>query len=75
MNHDLSRKVKQLADIDVAPKSLNTCHDLMQNDTALDCPVSKDKDSKEFLVVVYNQNTQQKDHLLRILLNSPFFRA
>lgn len=47
----------------------------MQNDTIINCPLEKDKDSKEFLVVVYNQNTQQKDHLIRILLLSPFYRA
>lgn len=43
-----------MANIDVDPSSLNTCQDFMQNDTVINCPVEKDHDSNEFLVVVYN---------------------
>lgn len=49
---DLSKKVKQLSNIDVKPQGLSTCHDAAQNETVVNCPVAKDKDSKEFLVVV-----------------------
>lgn len=48
---------------------------MAQNDTVINCPVEKDKDSKEFLVVVYNQNTQKKEHLLRLLLLDAKYKA
>lgn len=74
MSEDLSKKVKQLANIDVKSQGLGQCHDFMQNDTVVNCPVN-DADSKEFLVVVYNQNTQKKEHLTRLLLPNPNYRA
>lgn len=75
LSKDLSKKVKALANIDVLPESMATCHDFMQNDTVVNCPVETDKESTDFLVVVYNQNTQQKDHLIRILLLHTEYKA
>lgn len=72
---DLAKKVKQIANIDMKDHSLKQCHDFMQNDTVAQCPLGQDKNSKEFLVVVLNQNTVQRDHLLRILLPSANFKA
>lgn len=49
-------------------EALQQCQDFMQNDTVIDCPVESDKNSNEFLVVVHNQESQDREHLLRILV-------
>lgn len=64
-----------MANIDVNSNSLKQCHDFMQNDTVIDCPIEADKTSKEFLVIAHNQEAQDREHLLRILLPTSNFQA
>ena len=47
----------------------------MQNDTVINCPIEKDKTSTEFLVVVQNQQMQDREHLIRVLLPSSSYQA
>lgn len=64
-----------MANIDLAPDSLGQCQEFMQNDTVIDCPIETDKTSKEFLVVVHNQEMQDREHFIRILLPTSSFQA
>jgi hypothetical protein len=75
VNKDLSRKVKSFANIDVKPGSLKQCQEFMQNDTVIDCPLENDKEGKEFLAVVVNQEAQDRQHLIRILLPGSNYQA
>jgi len=75
MANDLAKKLYGIANVQVKPADLRQCHDFMQNDTVINCPLGQDKNSKEFLVVIYNQNTQKRDHLARILLPSSNYKA
>ena len=72
---DIAKIVKKMANIDIKDGALRQCREFMMNDTVVDCPIEQDKTSKEFLVVVHSQQTQQRRHLLRILLPTSNYRA
>jgi hypothetical protein len=58
-------------------QSIQTCTNLSQNDTVLDCPINlkENRDLKEFIVIIHNQANKANKQYSRIRLPSNSYLA